>query len=105
MKKGDIVLIPFPFTDLSGSKIRPVLILISSLFDVTVCFITAQLKFRDRLDVMVTPSSWTGLKRSSLIRVTKIATIDRGLVIGRLGTLSPPEISAVNSQLSEALGL
>jgi mRNA interferase MazF len=105
MKKGDIVLIPFPFTDLSGSKIRPVLILISSLFDVTVCFITAQLKFRDRLDLMVTPSSWTRPKRSSLIRVTKIATIDRGLVIGRLGTLSPPEISAVNSQLSEALDL
>ena len=42
MTKGDIILITFPFTDLSGSKLRPALVLADRSFDVTVCFITTQ---------------------------------------------------------------
>jgi mRNA interferase MazF len=42
MKKGIIVLIPFPFTNGSGFKTRPALILTSDLFDVTVVFITSK---------------------------------------------------------------
>ena len=40
MPKGDIILITFPFTDLSGSKLRPAIILASTTLDFTVCFIT-----------------------------------------------------------------
>jgi mRNA interferase MazF len=45
MNKGDIVLVPFPFTDLTGNKYRPALILIESEEEVTVCFITTQMKW------------------------------------------------------------
>lgn len=38
MVKGDILLITFPFTDLSGSKLRPTVVLADSELDVTVCF-------------------------------------------------------------------
>ena len=44
MVKGDILLITFPFTDLSGSKLRPTVVLAHTELDVTVCFITTHLQ-------------------------------------------------------------
>jgi mRNA interferase MazF len=87
MNKGDIVLIPFPFTDLSGNKNRPAIILIVSDDDVTVCFITTQLRRQSEHDISIHPSTLNGLKKPSLIRLNKIATIDKELIIGRLGVL------------------
>lgn len=43
MNKGNLVLIKFPFTDLSGSKLRPELVLAQTELDLTVCFITTQI--------------------------------------------------------------
>ncbi|MCH8535834.1 MAG: type II toxin-antitoxin system PemK/MazF family toxin [Flavobacteriaceae bacterium] len=51
MKKGDIVLIPFPFTDLSGVKNRPAVVLHSSGEDVVLCFLTTQLKWKSDFDL------------------------------------------------------
>jgi mRNA interferase MazF len=99
MNKGDIVLIPFPFTDLSGIKNRPALILISNESDLTVSFITTQLKWHEEADVKIEPTQTNGLKRSSLIRLSKLATIDKDLVIGKLGTLSKGDADNVNRNL------
>jgi len=44
MKKGDIILIPFPFTDLSGNKKRPAIVLASGNLDIVVAFVSAQIK-------------------------------------------------------------
>ena len=51
MKKGDIVLIPFPFTDLSGSKLRPAVALYVNDLDVTVSFITSNLRWKNEFDL------------------------------------------------------
>jgi mRNA interferase MazF len=55
MTKGDIVLIPFPFSDLSGSKLRPAVVLVESELDITVCFITSPLKWQHSTDILVHP--------------------------------------------------
>jgi mRNA interferase MazF len=49
MKKGDIILIPFPFTNLSGRKLRPALVLAVSPADIIVAFITSQTAWKNLL--------------------------------------------------------
>lgn len=105
MNKGDIVLIPFPFTDLKGNKVRPALILINSELDVTVSFISTQLKWKDHLDLALQPSVLNGLKKESVLRLSKMATIDKDLILGKLGELSLAEHAQLNDNLIKLLEL
>ncbi len=105
MAKGDIVLITFPFTDLSGSKLRPAVILADTNFDLTVCFITTQIGWQEATDVVLTPAATNGLRKPSLIRTSKIATLDRALAKGLLGRLSGQEVLELNTKLKELLQL
>lgn len=99
MAKGDIVLITFPFTDLSGTKLRPAVILADTTLDVTVCFISTQLQWQENTDVQISPTSINGLRKESLIRTSKIATLDKVLTKGLLGRLNPNELNDLNNQL------
>ncbi len=99
MAKGDIVLITFPFTNLSGSKLRPAVVLAETSLDLTVCFITTQLGWQEPSDVVLTPTSTNGLRKPSLIRTSKIATLDRTLAKGLLGHLSLQETNDLNAKL------
>jgi mRNA interferase MazF len=99
MKKGDIVLIPFPFTDLSGNKNRPALILAHGSLDITLAFISTQLQWKEETDILLTPTEENGLKKDSLIRLSKLATVDKNLVLGRLGRITTFEVNLVNQNL------
>ena len=105
MRKGDIVLIPFQFTDLSGNKIRPAVVLVESEYDVTLCFISTQLKWKETSDIELSPSVENGLKKNSLIRLSKIATLDKELAKGKLGELQTSEITELNIKLKHLLQL
>lgn len=99
MEKGDIVLITFPFTDLSGEKLRPAVVLFTSRLDVTVCFITTKMHWQESTDILIEPSESNGVLKESLIRLSKIATLEKTLIAGLLGTLSPQDIISLNLRL------
>lgn len=105
MEKGDIVLIPFPFTDLKGNKNRPALVLISGSLDITVSFISTQLKCKEEYDIELKSSYVNGLKKDSLLRLSKIATIDKELALGKLGNISNADMVIVNENLRNLLQL
>jgi mRNA interferase MazF len=99
MAKGDIILITFPFTDLTGSKLRPALVLADTSLDFTVCFVTTQIQWQEATDVLVAPSSINGLRKQSLLRISKIATLDRALAKGLLGRITQQDMTDLNSKL------
>ncbi|MEY3825386.1 MAG: hypothetical protein RLZZ148_198 [Cyanobacteriota bacterium] len=94
IKKGDIVLVPFPFTDLSTTKIRPAVVLwVDSVgTDITVCFISSQNINNitsEEFIIEITDSefSQTGLRVTSKVRVSRVATIESSLITKKLGKL------------------
>ena len=101
MKKGDIVLVPFPFTDLTGAKNRPALILAVFEGVIIVSFITSQLKWHEEFDVLIIPDDSNSLKRVSILRLNKIVTLDKDLVLGKLGFLSGDHLINVYQNLVE----
>lgn len=99
MRKGDIVLIPFPFTDLSGNNLRPAVVLFRTGSDVTVTFISSQKKFNSAYEIEIMKSDYNGLKVDSILKLSKIATLDSALIVGKLGALTTQEISQLNDKL------
>lgn len=94
MKKGDIVLVRYPFTDLSGEKLRPALVLIpeDEENDLLLAFITSTAIKKSPFDVLI-PKGSTGLHRDSLIRLKKLMTIHKSLVAGKIGNVSQEQWS------------
>ncbi len=105
MKKGKIILIPFPFTNLSGNKTRPALVLATDTFDITVAFITSKLIKQETNDLEIFASETNGLKVASIIKLNKIATIENTLALGELGSLTDEEIKEVNKKLKVIFSL
>lgn len=99
MKKGDIILVPFPFTDLSGSKLRPALVLVEEGDDVVAAFISTILRERFKSDYFVKKSEKNSLKKDSLIKLNKLATLSHDLVKGKIGELSTDDLKEIDKKL------
>ena len=92
-------MLPFPFTNLEGSKLRPALILIALENDLTVSFISTKLHLKEATDLILSPNIQNGLKKESIIKLSKIATISKDLIIGQLGELTQDDMDLVNKNL------
>lgn len=85
---GTIVLVAFPFTDLTATKVRPAIVLsrrASAQGDVVVCFITSQKQPKGTPLIPLAAGKATGLKVPSFARLDKIATLEHTVLIGKLG--------------------
>ncbi|MEB3174042.1 MAG: type II toxin-antitoxin system PemK/MazF family toxin [Cyanobacteriota bacterium] len=108
--KGDIVLVPFPFTNLSQTKIRPAVVLWVDPQgqDITLCFISSQNLDRITSDELILARddpefTQTGLKVTSKIRATRIVTLERRLLQRRLGRLGQQQLQRLNEVLKFTL--
>lgn len=104
--KGDIVLVNFPFTDLSQTKLRPAIILWvdHAGSDVVVCAITSQNtdRLKDGEFLISTEDSEfqeTGLRVQSKARVTRIVTLNRELIPRKLGRLGENGLKSLNTKM------
>ena len=109
-----IVLVPFPFDDLSDSKVRPAICLtepVGSYRHVVLAFITSRVVVDDleETDVVLEPSQTgfaaTGLRAPSTIRLHRLLTISESLILRELGELSLGMQSQVAGKLRRLFGL
>ena len=95
--KGDVVVAPFPFSDLTESKKRPALVVASLAGDdVILCQITGQMK-HDPYSIMLNEADFQSgsLKQDSFIRPNRIFTADSRIVLYKAGTISKNKITEV----------
>lgn len=108
--RNEIVKVPFPFTDIKASKVRPALILSSAKsFNVKtglsiMAMITSVKPIQDLwpTDIVIEELQSTGLPVPSLIRF-KLFTLDHRLIIGRVGILAEVDIRHVHQKLKDIL--
>ena len=113
LRKGDVILVPFPFTDLTAVKYRPAVILTPEPIgpDLVVAYLSSVIPEEPlpASHLLVSPVhpefSNTGLKQASVIRLDKLMTISRSRVRRRLGHLGPLLLAELDSHLKSAFGL
>jgi len=110
---GDIVLVPFPFADLTGRKMRPAVVVSvdPQASELIVAFISSVLTNRSprgaEVELLRSNSEFraTGLKTDSLIRLDKLVTLSSGVVSRRLGKAGPTTKIAIAAMLRRAFDL
>ncbi|MES2089726.1 MAG: type II toxin-antitoxin system PemK/MazF family toxin [Pseudomonadota bacterium] len=106
---GDVVLVPFPFTDQSGAKKRPAVVVSSHGYntnrpDIVIMAITSQV--RQPLgygEAMIANWQAAGLIKISVLKPV-FTTIEQGLVIRTMGALTTTDHQALREALADTLG-
>lgn len=109
--RGDVVLLPFPFTDLTTIKQRPAVVLSHEDFnrtheDVVVAAITSRVPARPAVeDVPLTQNEARAahLLKLSVVKTAKLVTIDQRLIRKTLGQLPAPVNRKIQTKLRKLL--
>ena len=107
-RAGQIVLTPFPYTDLSATKLRPVLMLrqASRFDDWLVRMVSSQRHQAETdLDEIISPTDTdfanSGLKVPSVLRLSRLAVLDGALLLGYIGAISEERLGNVRQRLAK----
>ena len=107
IKQGDIVLVPIPFTDLSSTKRRPVIVISrddyqAATSDMLVVAMTSNLTAAPYSFVLDQRDLVAGkLKRSSRVRVDKLYSLAQSIVARTFGHVSDAALDRIRQLLSE----
>jgi len=99
--KGDVVVLNFPFSDLSQTKRRPALVVATPQGDdVILCQITSQAR-TDAYSILLEQSDFSsgGLNQTSRVRPNRLFTADEAIVVYRAGRISNDKLSDVIDRL------
>ena len=112
MTSGDIVLILFPFTDLTNAKVRPALVISSTQQltqgpDAIFMAITTGTSSQKPTDFFIDQThpefTATGLKKPSVFRAEKMHCLEKKLAVRRLGTIGPKIRKEIASRVQAVL--
>ena len=104
VQPGDIVLIPFPFSDLSTTKKRPVLAItmLDSRGDFTALAITSRFTEEYACEIAQDDLLEGDLPKKSWVRVKKVYTLNSGLAVYRFGKLKSGSYQVVKGEFCQA---
>ena len=103
--KGDVVVVLFPFSDLSSAKKRPALVIAApDGDDIILCQITSRL-ISDRYAILIGEADFSSgsLRQESNVRPTRIFTADRRIIQYTAGHLNDDKMTAVVNRVVEII--
>ena len=108
-RRGDIVLVGFVFSDESGRKLRPAVVVSSSAYnrarqEVVVAAITSNVRRRLFGDHVITDWKAAGLLFPSIVTGI-LRTVSRAMIERKLGAMGKPDTDAIDRELRRALAL
>jgi mRNA interferase MazF len=109
-QRGDVVLIPFPYTDLSAFKTRPAVVVSSDIYhaarsELLLAYVSSQVsQANPTIDHVLADWANAGLLKPSFVR-PKVAAVELALVVHRVGVLSARDLSEVDRCLRRAMAL
>lgn len=111
MKVGDIVLVRFPQADLQIGKLRPALVVAiapSRHADLLLALVSSRIRqaipeFDEIVAISDDDYPETGLKVTSVIRLSRLATVETLVISACLGNISPERLNRIKSRLADWL--
>jgi len=109
-QRGDVVLLPFPFTDFTATKTRPAVVVSSAVYqsvrpELLLAYISSQVsKATVPIDYILSDWQTAGLLKPSFVR-PKIAAIEPELIVHQVGRLSAQDLGEVDRRLRRAMEL
>jgi mRNA interferase MazF len=114
IKRGDIILVSFPFTDLTAVKVRPALVISSDQYNsisndaifMLISSITSGAFFEDLVIDSTHPEfGITGLKRPSVFKVDRIVILSKTIAAKKLGEAGPQILNEITLRLKKVLAI
>lgn len=105
LMKGDVVVIPFPFTDLSNSKKRPAIILADIKGDDYLMVQITSKNIKDSYAIPINPSDVVNgiFNHNSNARPNKIFTLNKNIVSYKIGSLSDEKMEILINKVIEII--